>query len=65
MDRIEQPHWELHSQDDKHCNSCARGFPHPCACGGTVHGEITTMPDGGYVQVTHCDRCGSPRAGSR
>ncbi|MBA1147196.1 hypothetical protein H0Z60_08985 [Ectothiorhodospiraceae bacterium WFHF3C12] len=60
MDQVEEPHWESHAKGDAECESCNEGFPHDCMCGGLVHGEIAAIPDDGFVQLTHCDRCGEP-----
>jgi len=60
MESIEHPNWDLHASNDEHCRQCSDGFPHRCVCGGLVHGEIADIPGDGFVQLTHCDRCGEP-----
>jgi len=59
METVEQPNWESHASG-KDCEKCSRGYPHPCACGGRIHGEIVAVKNDGFVQLTRCDKCGEP-----
>lgn len=54
---IPQADWRRHVTGDRHCGHCAGGFPYPCPCGGQVHGEVLSIPDNGYIQLTRCERC--------
>jgi hypothetical protein len=54
--------WERHQDDDAHCEVCPTGYPLQCPCGGKVHADRMTMPDGGIVQLSRCARCGRPQA---
>ena len=52
--------WDRHQTGRMDCPECDSGFPRVCGCGGLFHREVMRLPNGGYVQMTRCDRCGMP-----
>lgn len=57
MKDFPRANWSEHVSDAPQCGRCINGFPKPCPCGGQVHGELLDIPDDGFLQLTHCERC--------